>query len=233
MKKLVLYWTLAYPNEEDFFKILDCVEKAKTDILEIGIPVDNPFQDGRLIRESHRRVLKTGMSYEKIVTILQKIRQRYSFKIVLMTYKTAIQDFHLDKIPYDLYDGFLCPDEDINANLMKNPIKVYHEGLSIDEMKSRIKQNKFFAYVMSGQGKTGSFTKLPDGYKNTMWMLNGNIQIPIYVGFGIKTWKDAKEICENGADGVIIGSQLLNIYQQKGISGCTIYLDSLQRIHQI
>ena len=50
MKDLVLYMTIGYPDENTFFRMLDMLDEEKVPVLELGIPVGNPFVDGDLIR---------------------------------------------------------------------------------------------------------------------------------------------------------------------------------------
>ena len=58
MKDLVLYITAGYPDENTFFKTLDLMDEQKVPILELGIPAEDPFLDGDIIRQSHRKVLE-------------------------------------------------------------------------------------------------------------------------------------------------------------------------------
>ena len=193
MKDLVLYMTIGYPDENTFFQMLDMLDEEKVPVLELGIPVGNPFLDGDLIRQSHKQVLDSGIGREKIVRWLQKIRREYKFRIILMTYKEGMEKFCLSELDRKLYDGILCVDEVIRA-------------------------------VMSGNGKTGSFSRLPDGYIRTVHFLKKNTALPVYVGFGIKTLKDVKAVCSHGADGVIIGSHFMRIMREKGCLECKEYI---------
>ena len=85
MKNLVLYLTINYPTREKFFEILDIVEEFQIGYVEIGIPVSDPYIDGSIVRESQEKVFST-LSIKEIDSVLQEIRERYTFKVILMTY---------------------------------------------------------------------------------------------------------------------------------------------------
>ena len=224
MKDLVLYMTIGYPDENTFFQMLDMLDEEKVPVLELGIPVGNPFPDGDLIRQSHKQVLDSGIGREKIVRWLQKIRREYKFRIILMTYKEGMEKFCLSELDRKLYDGILCVDEVIRADSGMKPVQIYNETMTEVQMLGLLAENANFAYVMSGDGKTGSFSRLPDGYIRTVHFLKKNTALPVYVGFGIKTLKDVKAVCSHGADGVIIGSHFMRIMREKGCLECKEYI---------
>ncbi|WP_270578448.1 tryptophan synthase subunit alpha [Anaerostipes caccae] len=232
MKDLVLYMTIGYPDENTFFRMLDMLDEEKVPVLELGIPVGNPFVDGDLIRQSHKKVLDSGIGQKKIIRWLQRIRRDYKFCIILMTYKEGMERFCLSELDKNLYDGILCVDEVIRADTGMRPVQIYNETMTEVQMLSLLAENKNFAYVMSGNGKTGSFSCLPDGYKRTVHFLKKNTNLPVYVGFGIKTLKDVNAVCSHGADGVIIGSHFMRIMSEKGCLECKKYINIINNYLQ-
>lgn len=215
MKKLAIYVTINYPNKEDFFKTLDVLEKCKVDYLELGVPVTNPYMDGQIIKDSHKQVLDMGLNPKEFYDILGEIKRRYkNFKLILMTYKEGL-------INYDLlnngnyYDGLLCVDDFVEKKNNVNPIQLYNEDINEEELQLKLKNNMIFAYAMSGRGKTGSFNSLPDEYKKTMKRIRNYSNIDVLIGFGISTREHTKSIIDNGADGVIIGSNFMKLMEHK------------------
>lgn len=230
MKKLVIYLTFLYPNEEEFLKTLRVLEEEKVDIVELGIPVKDPFMDGGVIKDTHLEVLKTSPDVHKLVSILEYIKRNFSFKVVLMTYYEGVKAFNLLDSARGLCHGLLCVDKLITKKDFPSPIQLYNEGMTEEEMKSLAKENELFSYVMSGVGKTGSFKGVPTGYIETIKTLKSFSNLPAYVGFGIKTPQDAIEVCSNGAEGIIIGSHFIKILQEKGLEGCRNYVKELKEV---
>lgn len=232
MKSLVLYMTIGCPDEDTFFQTLDMLDEEHVPVLELGIPVENPFLDGSLIRRSHERMLDSGISRKKIIEWLQKIRSKYKFRVILMTYREGFSRYHLAELDTNLYDGLLCVDDVVTVNSGMKPVQIYNETMEENEMLSLLSENTNFAYVMSGSGKTGSFGHLPDGYIQTVHFLKQKTDLPVYVGFGIKTLEDVKTVCSHGADGVIIGSHFMKILSEEGLSECKKYVNLINNYLQ-
>ncbi|MBS7008946.1 tryptophan synthase subunit alpha [Anaerostipes sp.] len=232
MRDLVLYMTAGYPDENTFFSILDIMDEEHVPVLELGIPAEDPFMDGDLIRQSHREALASGMDWRILESLLEKIRRRYNFRIILMTYREGIGRFCLSKLNTALYDGVLCVNDTLTISSGMKPVQIYNETMDESEIRDRLKENMNFAYVMSGSGKTGSFSCLPDRYIETVKLLKQMTKLPLYVGFGIRTPEDVKTVCSHGADGVIIGSHFMKVFRDGGIGKCKKYINSINNYLQ-
>jgi tryptophan synthase alpha chain len=229
MKNLVFYLTLHYPDRETFFQILELLDKEKAGYVEIGIPVSNPYIDGAVIGQTHKEVLEQKISSGDVIHTLEEIRSRFAFKVVLMTYKEGVEHFHLSDVPKDLYDGFLCVDGEYPTGAFPNQIAVLGQSLDGEGLAKALEHNELFAYVVSGEGKTGSFDKLPRSYIEVVKKVKSVSKIPAYVGFGIKSAEDVKEVMKNGADGAIIGTEFIKRYQAGGMDALNAYLKQLKK----
>lgn len=231
MKHLVFYIPLHYPDRERFFEILQLLDKEGAGYVEVGIPVSDPYMDGEIIRESNREILKLNLTGEDIIASLKEIRSRFHFKIVIMTYQEGVERFGLTHIPNELYDGFICVNGDYPSDMFHDPIKVLNQSKSNDELKLALEHNHLFAYVVSGEGKTGSFDKLPEQYVEVIKRVKTLTSIPAFVGFGIKSADDVKTVMKNGADGAIIGTEFIRRYKQGGFETLKSYIGELKREH--
>ena len=229
MKNLVFYLTLHYPDRETFFRILELLDKEKAGCIEIGIPVSDPYMDGDAIRQTHKEVLEKNITKEDVVHTLEEIRRRFTLKVVLMTYKEGVENFHLHEISKDLYDGFLCVNGDFPPQTFQNQIAVLGQSLDREDIKKALENNKLFAYVVSGEGKTGSFDHLPTEYVEVVKKVKSVSSIPAYVGFGVKSADDVREVMRNGADGAIIGTEFVKRYQLGGLDALKAYMEQLKQ----
>lgn len=227
MKNIIFYLTLNFPNKDEFFKLLDILDGKGVENIEIGIPVDNPFMDGPVIQYTHQEVIKFGIGKDDIQSTLQKIRKKYNFKIFLMTYFEGIKKYNLTSFDY-LYDGLLCVNQKLTRNDTRVPVQIYPPDIEKKEMEQLLQNNEGFAYVISGNGKTGSFNEVPKEYVENMSFIKENSNLPVYIGFGIKTSEDVREVLKSGADGVIIGTALLTVYVEEGLDGVESYLKTFQ-----
>ena len=231
MKHLAFYIPLHYPDRERFFEILQLLDEEGAGYVEVGIPVSDPYMDGEIIRETNKVILNQGLTGEDITASLKEIRSRFRFKVVIMTYQEGVERFSLTHISHELYDGFICVNGDYPAEILHDPIKVISQSQSNDELKQALEHNHLFAYVVSGEGKTGSFDKLPDQYIEVVKRVKTFTSIPAFVGFGIKTASDVETVMKNGADGAIIGTEFIRRYQQGGFDALKSYIDELKRAY--
>lgn len=229
MKQAVFYVTINYPSEEEFFQILDCLEAGGTQYVELGIPVNDPYMDGAIVRESHEHVIKQGLDQDKLMSVLGRIQKNYTFKKIIMTYKEGLERYHLLETMQHLFDGILCVDRLITKEECGKSIQIYNGEQSINEIKKKVKENEVFMYLMSQHGKTGSVGKLPTEYQDMIPILRAQSGLPIFVGFGIQDEADVSEVIANGADGVIIGSNFMKIYQETGIEGIVTYINKINQ----
>ena len=230
MKKLVIYLTFMYPNEKEFYATLDMLEEQSVDIVEFGVPVVNPHLDGEAIQKSHQQVLTNGLTATEFKKHLENIRAKYDFEITLMTYETGVKMFNLLNLSENLYDGILCVDAMLEKNSSSKLVQLFNEEMSLKECRHKLANSTQFNYVMSGVGKTGSFTSVPEGYLDVIPILKSFSKIENYVGFGIKTPEDVATVIRQGADGVIIGSHFMTLMETKGLAVTKDYITSLQAV---
>lgn len=204
---LTLYLTVGYPDSDTFFDALDIMVKEGLDILELGIPVKNPYLDGNTISKTHNHLLNKGFD-ENILTIyLKKIKFYYpDLPIVIMSYKEGVDKYNL--LDIDLYDAILCPDDPIVTNKV-DTIQIFNEQMDMNTIKDTLDITQGFAYVMSGVGKTGNKGDLLDGYLKTTKNIRKISNIPIQIGFGIHSPDQIEKVLKDGANGVIIGSEII------------------------
>lgn len=227
MKQAVFYVTINYPSQEEFFQILDCLEEGGIQYVELGIPVNNPYMDGAVVRESHEHVMKQGLSQSELIAILERVQKNYTFKKIIMTYSEGLDRYNILETMQHLFDGILCVDRLITKDECNKSIQIYNGEQSINEIKKKVKENEVFMYLMSQHGKTGSVGKLPTEYQDMIPILRAQSDLPIFVGFGIQDETDVSQVISNGADGVIIGSNFMKIYQEKGIEGISAYINKI------
>lgn len=230
MKNLVLYLTINYPTKSQFFEILDVIEKFHVGYVEIGIPVSDPYLDGSTVKKSQEMVFPR-LSSETIVSLLREIRERYSFKLILMTYSEGVKQFELFQMSKNLYDALLCVDEELEEEMFSGLVHTFTKNMDRAEIDLKLSQSSEFVYLVSGEGKTGEFTHLPDDYTELLPYVKRNTELPVFVGFGVKNSADIRSILDNGGDGAIIGSEFINRYNEDGIFGIEQYLSEIQNVY--
>ena len=219
------------PNIEQFKKLALTIEPY-CDILEIGIPFSDPIADGPTIQEANVRAFAVGINTKLALKAIKEIRAETSKPIVILTYyNILIQGSNtieesLDKTFKNLkesgVDGIVIGDLPIEeADLTLKACEKYDICLIFliapstteERLKKVIKVAKGFIYLISIMGVTGTRESVAQITKDTIKCVKLKTKevLPVFVGFGISKPEHASAIIDAGADGIIIGSAIVNI----------------------
>ena len=219
---LITYITAGFPTQNICHKIMNELSLSGSDILELGMPFSDPMADGPIIQKSSKISLENGHTMEKTFDLVKNFRENNDkTPLVLMGYYNPIYQYGNDKflkrcddygvdglIIVDLppeHDNELC-DLMINSNI--DFIRLVTPTTNENRLKKVLNKGSGFLYYVSITGITG--TKEPDLelLKKQIDNLKLSTEIPIAVGFGIKTSDQAKKISEF-SDAIVIGSALI------------------------
>ncbi len=222
------------PNIEQFKRLILAIEPY-VDILEIGIPFSDPIADGPTIQEANVRAFNAGINTKLALDAIREIRTKTEKPIVILTYyNILIQgadtiEASLDKTFKNLkesgVDGIVIGDLPIEeAGLALKACQKYNINLIFliapstteERLNKILKEAKGFIYLISVMGVTGARDSVAQITKDTIKRikLKTNDLLPVFVGFGISQPEHAKTILKAGADGVIIGSAIVNIIKK-------------------
>ena len=222
-KGLITFVTAGDPNFNTSLEILKKLPEAGADIIEIGMPFTDPMADGPGIQASYLRALAAGQTLKKTIDLVKIFREfDSSIPIVLMgyynpIYKYGVEDF-LKNIKEIGVDGLIVVDLPPEAD-EELCIPAKEKGIdfirlatptSDKERINRILHNASgFLYYVSVAGITGS--KVPEigNIKNKLKIIRSVTNIPIAVGFGIRTPENAVNIART-ADAVVVGSAIID-----------------------
>lgn len=225
----IFYLPISYPDRETFFQLLDLLQKYQVPMVEIGLPATNPFLDGELIQRINHQLLQAGLSTAELTKILLQIRGKYTFQVVLMTYKEGVERFSLQELPMDLYAGILCVDAALSQITFPKQVALVSPASKAVDVKTQCVLSHTFIYLMSHSGKTGEKVSLENApYQEILPLLKHYSKDPVYVGFGVKNAQDVSCIRDSGADGAIVGTEFLHQYELGGLSQIEQYLQSFQ-----
>lgn len=225
-RNMVLYLPLAYPDRNEFFRILDVIDSYDIGYIELGIPSREPLLDGSVISEAHKLMLDR-VHAEDLPRILADIRSRYSFRVVLMTYADGLAGFLLGDLEHWLYDAVLCIDEELPVAGYSGLVHVFTPSTSDEQMDAWLAGSSQFAYVAAGTSTGGNGVDSL-AFVRTIERIRQRTQIPIFVGFGIRSRQDIQRVIDEGADGAIIGTELVRHINAGGAKAVDEYLASLR-----
>ena len=217
------YITAGDPDIELSQMILESLPLGGADIIEIGMPFSDPMADGPSIQESSLRSLNNGHDMNKTLMMIERFRIRdKETPIVLMGYFNPILQFgiksFINKCEEVGVDGLIVVDlpiehsDEICIPAQKSGID-FINFITPTTNKERLKQilnvSSGFLYFVSIAGITG--TKAPDNkiIEELIKNVKQNTDLPIGVGFGIKSSSQVEEI-SNFSDAIVVGSAIVN-----------------------
>ncbi|TVP39017.1 tryptophan synthase subunit alpha [Candidatus Nitrosocosmicus arcticus] len=227
-KALIGYVVGGYPTLELSREIIEQLILSGVDIVEIGVPFSDPMADGPIIQEAFVRTLNCGIAPKDCLNLVKSVRERHKeTPLLLMTYSNILYSNGLDKFLIrskncDL-DGFIVPDLNFEEadDYLKETSKLdlatvflTSPNTSAERLEKIAALSTGFVYMVSVFGITGSRNKFE---RYTFEAVSRSKAIVssygkhLAVGFGISNAKDGRRMIESGADGIIIGSSLINI----------------------
>lgn len=216
------------PDLETSLSILKDLPKNGSDIIEVGIPFLDPAGDGPVIDAASKRAIKNGASLKKILQMIADFRHsNKETPIILMGYYNSILHYGLEKFVIDAkkngVDGLLIVDLPIEEDVelysycQKHEldfIKLITPTSSQERMGQIIKKASGFLYFVSITGITGTKSSDPIQNKKFIDQIKKLTDIPVVIGFGIKTKDQAQAMAKIGADGIVVGSRLVGVIEE-------------------
>lgn len=220
---LVTYFMSGDPDYDTALSIMKALPKAGADIIEMGMPFSDPMADGPAIQAAGLRALKGGQTLVKTLKTAADFRATDNeTPIVLMGYYNPIYIYGVDRFLKDAIasgiDGLIVVDlppemdEELCIPALKAGINFIRLATPTtdDKRLPKVLQNTSgFVYYVSMTGITGSALADTGKVAAAVKRIKGHTNLPVCVGFGVKTAEQARIIGAN-ADGVVVGTAIVN-----------------------
>ncbi|MEO7175198.1 MAG: tryptophan synthase subunit alpha [Saprospiraceae bacterium] len=234
-KVLSVYFTAGFPQLQDTLPILQGLEEAGVDIVELGFPFSDPLADGPVIQESSQKAIANGMNLKFLFEQLTELRRFVNIPVIMMGYLNPVlqygEDAFIEKCAEIGIDGVIIPDMplDYYQSMWKEKCRVHNLAnillITPQTSENRIREidenTTGFIYMVSSNGITGSNKNLnmqSDYFKRIGSM---KLRNPILAGFGIHD-QHSFENASNFSNGAIIGSAFIRHLVTSGISKTSI-----------
>lgn len=211
---------------------------AHADVLEIGVPFSDPLADGPTIQAASLRALEGGMTLAGTLDLIAETRP--TAPVVLFSYLNPILQYGLDRLLHDAADlgiaGLLLTDLPAGSDpalehgVQSSPldlIRLVAPTTTGARLREAVTGAQGFIYLVSRLGVTGASTGLAGDLGASVARVRGATTLPIAVGFGISTPEQAGAVA-GLADGVVVGSALLDRIDQGGVAAGERFLKGLR-----
>ncbi|MCY6383121.1 tryptophan synthase subunit alpha [Hoeflea prorocentri] len=220
---LVTYFMGGDPDYASSLDIMKALPGAGADIIELGMPFSDPMADGPAIQAAGLRALKGGQTLAKTLQMASDFRKDDpDTPIVMMGYYNPIYIYGVDRFLDDAVavgiDGLIVVDlpPEMDDELC---LPALEKGISFirlatpttddKRLPTVLRNTSGFVYYVSMTGITGSALPDTDKVGAAVARIKGHTDLPVCVGFGVKTGEQARAIGAS-ADGVVVGTAIVN-----------------------
>lgn len=224
-KGLVTFVTAGDPDLALTEALLPELCRAGADIIELGMPFSDPMADGPTIQRASERALAAGTTLPAILAMIARVRGQVTAPIVLMGYTNPIYAYGFEAFARDAaqagVDALLLvdlpPEEagELLPALAKHKLELIFLATPTttpERLKTITRHAGGFLYYVTVTGVTGVRSAEAKSVSASLARIKQTVSIPVVAGFGITTPDQAKAV-GNDADGVVVGSALVKLFE--------------------
>ncbi|MEW9701980.1 tryptophan synthase subunit alpha [Paenibacillus sp. SI8] len=241
--QLMTHQILGYPDFDTNYEMIRLFDESGVDLVELQLPFSEPIADGPVFLRANQASLANGTTTRQCMDFARRVVVDFpSISFVFMTYYNIVIQYGIEAFVRECADigirGLIVPDAypEESGTFMNacraysvEPILLVTPYTDDPRLAYLSEQTGGFLYCAARKGVTGSKTSFGHETDEFLARVRGSAKTPIAVGFGIQNGEDVA--CLQGkCDIAIIGTQLLNVLEQDGLTGVERFLKSLQTL---
>ncbi|QLG63245.1 tryptophan synthase subunit alpha [Halorarum salinum] len=221
----VPYLAVGDPDYESSLAYVEALERGGADVVELGLPFSEPIAEGPTIQEAVVRSLEAGTTPDLFFEFVGDLE--VDVPLVCMTYYNLVYQYGEERGPRPFVEkaaevglsGFVVPDLPAEE---AGPLRAACDEFGLDlvsivapttdeeRLGKLVSVSSGYLYVQARLGVTGAQSSVSDRTAASLDRLS-DVDLPKAVGFGISSGEQAATVVEAGADGVIVGSALVDV----------------------
>lgn len=223
---LVTYVTAGDPDLQRSAAILQALDRAGADVIEVGIPFSDPLADGPVIQRATERALAAGTSLRAVLDMLERIRPTLRVPLVLFTYANPVLRMGTESFGRRAaqvgVDGVLVLDLPVEeagefresmAGRGIDMIFLLSPTTTVERIRRASQLGSGFLYGISRLGVTGVRDHVAPGAEELAARIRAETTLPLALGFGISQPDHVRQIGK-WADAAVVGSGLVQVIAQ-------------------
>ncbi|HEV3484233.1 MAG TPA: tryptophan synthase subunit alpha, partial [Vicinamibacterales bacterium] len=215
-------------GDGDTVRIVEELERAGADMIELGIPFSDPIADGPVIQAASQRALRNGTTTRDVYDIARRIRERSAIPLIAFSYLNPVMRYGIENFARDAADAGIdsllvtdLPPEasgDVRKAMRARGISTIFL-LAPTSTDARIRAvdrvSDPFVYYVSTTGVTGARRELDPSLLTRLEEVRAKLRKPIAVGFGISR-REHYELLQDRCDAVVVGSAIVRAVAEGG-----------------
>lgn len=238
------------PSYEESLQVVRAYIEGGATMLELGFPFSDPMADGPVIQAADARALKAGMNTDRAFEFIEEVRGFTEMPINLLLYFNLVFVYGMERfferacgagvtsvliadLPCDSPHGHEALEMAVRCGVRM--VFMVSELTSVERLGVILTCDPFFLYLVSQPGVTGARRDLDDSVgkdvgvavRDEIARLKKVTDVPILVGFGVSERSHVDAVKEMGADGVIVGSALVQLIGKGDVDKIGFLVDKL------
>jgi len=235
---LIPYITAGFPSIAATADALRMLEAEGADLIEVGVPFSDPLADGPVIQRSTQAALDAGMSVRAMLDVVGAVRP--AVPVIAFSYLNPILAYGVPRFLADAHAAGIAAllltdlpagaDPALEADVAASPlalIRLLAPTTTGARLRSAVHGAEGFLYLIARLGVTGAQTEVSAGLETMVRTVRAETPLPLAVGFGISSGEQARRVAAF-ADGVVVGSALVERLAQGGIEGAARLMQELR-----
>jgi tryptophan synthase alpha chain len=228
---LIAYVTCGDPDVESTPRIVEALQRAGVDAIELGVPFSDPIADGPVIQAASQRSLERGTTTEHVFAIARRIRSRSEIPLIAFSYVNPVMRFGPERFAKDAaaagIDAVLFTDlppeaaREIREICRRNGVAtVFLLAPTSNEKRVAAIDHASdgFVYYVSTTGVTGTRRDLDPALVARLDEVRAGLRNPLAVGFGISQ-PEHYEALRDHCDAVVVGSAIVRAISEGDPAG--------------
>jgi tryptophan synthase alpha chain len=227
---LVTYTTAGDPDLPRSGQILEALDRAGADVLEVGVPFSDPLADGPVIQRATERALAAGGSLRAALDLIASIRPALTAPVVVFSYANPLLRMGLERFAARAaaagVDGVLAPDlpveeagefREVLASAGLDAIFLLSPTTTDARIRKAAALGSGFLYGISRLGVTGVRDEVAPGAEALVRRIRAVTNLPVALGFGISQPEHVAAVSAY-ADAAVVGSALVSLIAEAASS---------------
>lgn len=233
---------LGWPDAEQSFQIIKTLIDSGASALELGFAFSDPVADGPIIQAAAFETIEANFGLDEAFALLTRVREyNKDVPIGLLLYFNTVLSQGVEKFfaraAQSGVDSILiadlpaeCADEISTAASQHEvaPVFIISPLTTKERLGAIAGVAAGYLYVVSRLGITGVHETVEADLTKLLTDARQATDLPLCVGFGVSTPAQARRMIDQGADGVITGSRIIQLMRETGsLSHLSAYIKEM------
>jgi tryptophan synthase alpha chain len=230
-----------YPSLEANWEMLEAMERAGVDLVELQLPFSEPIADGPVFVRANQEAIEGRIHRDDYFALLERAAAAFPFALLFMGYYNSVfrlgEEAFTRKLAAAGARGYIVadlpPEEATSLNALArgrglDPVLIMTPTNSEARLAEIARQASGFVYCVARKGVTGRQTDLDQGVESFLARCRRSTPLPLALGFGIRRPEDVRAL-RGRADIAVVGTACLEAWERGGRRGYGEFLEALAK----